>query len=369
MIRTFLQIISEDKKEDREREYQMMIRREKFQREAQAESRREDNEWELNSDCPEEGLKAHALLNWLESNGDVEVLSSDEKAKLSELKQRLNQLEEKKSELGTEGEDIEDIESEIEDIEDEIEELEKKIDVYNIAPSGEYWEGTEFVVLSDDLGDREYVVFTPSEIDEGCKDYLNDYFKSDGLGSIRASFLEHYIDEDKVRDYAEEIYGNDVYQNPDAYLSDSDRDLSRNQIIEIEKLENKIKVAKEFIDSLRELDSERFNDRFKQNKIEETEDLISDLEYDIEQIEEEPDGDYNEDAMSRKVEELVDDSMYNPISFLDNMGEDYKSFVDVDELIEGMIEADGYGHHLNHYDGNADEVEVLGETFWVMRID
>lgn len=369
MIKSFLRIISEDSREDRERDYQMRIRREKLKRESQAESRREDNEWELNSDCPEEGLKAHALLEWLESNADVEVVSSDEKKRLSELKQKLEELQNTQSEMEDKGQDTEDIESEIEDIEEEIQEIENKIDVYNIVPTDEFWEGTKFVVLSDALDDREYAVFTPTEIDESCKDYLKDYFDSEGLGGIRASFLENYLDEEKIKDYAEQIYDNDVNENPDAYLSDSDRELSIQQVILLEKLNNRIQGLIKYMDSIRELDSEKFDSNFKEKKLQEAEDMISDLEYEIGEIEDEPDGDFNEDAIIKKVDELIEDSVSYPIDFLNNMGEDFKDYVDVDELIEGMIEADGYGHHLNSYDGNADEVEILGHDFWVMRID
>jgi hypothetical protein len=33
----------------------------------EAQERREEGEWTLNGDCPDEGLKAHALLNYLVS--------------------------------------------------------------------------------------------------------------------------------------------------------------------------------------------------------------------------------------------------------------------------------------------------------------
>jgi hypothetical protein len=43
--------------------------------------------------------------------------------------------------------------------------------------------------------------------------------------------------------------------------------------------------------------------------------------------------------------------------------------VDKDAFIQGVIDADGYGHTINSYDGNADEIYINDTLFYVMRID
>ena len=93
------------------------------------------------------------------------------------------------------------------------------------------------------------------------------------------------------------------------------------------------------------------------------------MEEEITDIEGDPDGDFPEDLIEQKVNELVDDAMYDPIASLNNFGTEWEQFIDKDDFIQGVIDEDGYGHALNSYDGNADEVQVLDTTFWVMRID
>jgi hypothetical protein len=50
-------------------------------------------------------------------------------------------------------------------------------------------------------------------------------------------------------------------------------------------------------------------------------------------------------------------------------GLEWDRFIDRDEFIKGVVEADGYGQTLNGYDGSADEVKVGDKWFYVMRID
>jgi hypothetical protein len=47
----------------------------------------------------------------------------------------------------------------------------------------------------------------------------------------------------------------------------------------------------------------------------------------------------------------------------------WDDYIDKDGFIEGVIDADGYGHTLNGYDGNADEMKVGDKWYYVMRLD
>jgi hypothetical protein len=47
----------------------------------------------------------------------------------------------------------------------------------------------------------------------------------------------------------------------------------------------------------------------------------------------------------------------------------YDDFINEKELIRGIIDHDGYGQILNHYDGGAWDISVKGKLFYVMRID
>lgn len=51
------------------------------------------------------------------------------------------------------------------------------------------------------------------------------------------------------------------------------------------------------------------------------------------------------------------------------MGFDIENFINKDDLIHGVIDEDGYGSVLNHYDGSVDEIKILKNTYYVMKID
>ena len=70
-----------------------------------------------------------------------------------------------------------------------------------------------------------------------------------------------------------------------------------------------------------------------------------------------------------QIDDLVDDVRRDPEAFLNEHGLDWENFIDKDEFIQGVIDADGYGHTLNGYDGSADEMNVQGNWYYVMRID
>jgi hypothetical protein len=75
----------------------------------------------------------------------------------------------------------------------------------------------------------------------------------------------------------------------------------------------------------------------------------------------------NEYSFLRNDEECI-------LNLIDEYKEDFlkivnQNYVNVDGVIDDIIEADGYGHTLNFYDGNADEVTIQNETYYVMRIN
>jgi hypothetical protein len=42
-------------------------------------------------------------------------------------------------------------------------------------------------------------------------------------------------------------------------------------------------------------------------------------------------------------------------------------FVDVDEVVNTVVNSDGYGNLLSPYDGDYDEFTINGTTYYVMR--
>ena len=66
---------------------------------------------------------------------------------------------------------------------------------------------------------------------------------------------------------------------------------------------------------------------------------------------------------------MADDAAYDPMNFIRELGLELDNFINKRDFIEGVIDADGYGHTLSSYDGNADEVTVEGFTYWVIRLN
>lgn len=318
----------------------------------EAEYRREEREWELGPDTPEEGLKAHALLDWLRDNGDVEVRTPEQTERLNYLKERLEELQNSEEEVD---EDV------INEIENEIDSLEDAIDVYDIIPSGKHYYMTEFEVEA--LSGRRYVVGTRDETRNSAEDAVKSLVDDIGIDAFSPSFAKSHLDTDKIEDEARDYYDQDVYQNPDSYLNeDEDRDLSDRQIQEIAVYNKKIKQAKETIEYLETIEG-------TDSKIEELTEMIDEMESEIIDIEESPQGEFNQEKIEARIEELVSDVSYRPENFLNDFGLDWKDFVDIDALIEDAIDTDGEAHFINNYDGSSDEMEVEGRTFIVMRID
>ena len=90
----------------------------------------------------------------------------------------------------------------------------------------------------------------------------------------------------------------------------------------------------------------------------------------MEDINENPEGEYNEQEIEDTIEGMVEDNMDDIFNLLRGRGYDNSAlldFVDVDAAIEYVIRTDGYGHTLNSYDGTENEYNINGEDYYVMR--
>jgi hypothetical protein len=358
-------------KESAQKERERLVRLETQRREAtmrrESEARREDNEWELGPDCPEVGLKAHALFKFLVESGDVEEMTNEDRNEL----QRINNLIEDLQAQYDSDEDVRtDLLDEISDLEDERDEFESRNDVYDLIPVGTHYDLTQFEVIdSPNVGGRTYAVGDTDEMESSSYEYVEQLIDDIGYRGFNNGFAKGYIDNDAVRSHAEDVFENDVRDNPDSYFEDSDRELSRQQEEKIRMLNDRIEQTKNIIDDLGSRIGLGQDDEKIEEKIEELEILIVEYEEEIEEINENPEGEFPEDLIDDKVSALVDDAVYDTDSYFDNYGIDWEDFIDKDEFIKGVIESDGYGNTLSTYDGNADEVYVQDQTFYVIRID
>lgn len=356
----------ESAKKEKERLQRLEVQRILRGRREEAQERRMDGEWELGPDCPDEGLRAHALLDWLVDNGDVDAITNEDRGEIARIE---NEIERLQNEYDNDEDVRTDLLDEISELEDELSELQSKIDVYNIIPTGSYYDTTEFEVIdSPNVEGRRYAVGDEDEMKSSAYDYVDQLIDDIGYRGFSENFAKDYIDEDDVIRYAEDMFEDDVRENPDIYLSDEDRMLSSDQEEQIERYELKISQIQSMIERLEdEMDGE--NDDDIEEKIDELNSEIDDLNTEIEDVKENPDGDFPDELIEDAVKDRVNEVRRDVLGFMEEFGLNWDDYVNKDDFIEGVIDADGYGHTLNGYDGNADEIKVMDEWYYVMRLD
>ncbi len=356
----------EEAKKERDKIERLRIQRVLQGRREEAQERRLDSDWELGPDCPEVGLKAHALLDWLVSNTDVEVITSEDRSEITRIQNEIDRLQ---SDYDNDEEVRGDLLVEINELEDELIELQSKIDVYNIIPTGEFYDTTEFEVIDSEVEEgNRYAVGDEEEMKSSAYDYVDQLIDDVGYRGFSENFAKDYIDEESVISYAEDLFGDDVRENPDSYIEEEKRMLSGDQEDKIEQFRIKISQIESMIERFEsEMDGD--NDEEMQERIDEMNERIEEINDEITEIEENPEGNFPEDEIETAIENRMIDVKYDVSSFLEDFGLNWEDYINKDEFIEGVIDADGYGHTLNSYDGNADEVKVRDKWFYVMRLD
>jgi hypothetical protein len=353
-------------KKEKERLERLRIQRILEGQRNEAEERRLDGEWELGPDCPEEGLKAHALLNFLDEVGDVEVMTNEDRAEMERIKTEIERLQEEYDN----DEDVRlDLLDEISDLEDELTEYENKIDVYNIIPDGKHYDTTRFIVIDAGLGDREYAVGTESEMESSAYDDIDSLIDDIGYENYtNKNFVMNHIDTDEVVSYFRDFYDDDVRESPESYFAEEDRMLSDKQEDQITLLRKKIERIEMNIERLESEFGGEDDDEI-QIEIDELNDEIEELNEEISDIESSPEGDFPEDKIEEAIEDRLRDVRRDPASYINDFGLNYDNFINRRSFIQDVIDTYGYGHIINGYDGTADEQKVRDEWYYVMRIN
>jgi DNA repair exonuclease SbcCD ATPase subunit len=352
---------------EREKNERLRTQRILQQRREAAEERRLDNWWSLDDTaCPEEGLKAHALLNVLVDNADVDVMTNADRGEIARLENEIQRLQ---TEYDNDEVPRPELLDEISDLEDELDELTKKIDVYNIIPTGAYYDTQEFEVIdSPEVEGRTYAVGDEDEMESSARDYVVQLIDEMGYEGFSKGFISNHIDEDAVIAYAEDLYEQDVRESPESYIDESERLLSKEQEEEIQILKDKISNIKSLIDRL-DSHMDEDNEDEVQERIDGLNENIEEMNDEITEIEDNPDGDYPEDEIEAAIESGVKDVKYDVENFMNEFGLDIENYIDKDSLVQDVVDTDGYGHTLNSYDGTADETYVQDKLYYVMRIN
>jgi predicted nuclease with TOPRIM domain len=330
----------------------------------EAESRREDNDWDLiNPNIDEEGLAANALFDHLVSENKLDEMDEETKELIKNKLERIEELIQQGGGLESDSEERDELYEEIDSIEDEIKELQENYaDVYYIIPTNYKSYGTLYNFEVTGLRNQEYMVGTYDDMYEAAIKNTEELLYDAGLDGINQYIIESNLNRNSIREYIEEFYDNDIRDSPESYFRQDDYELTDEQEERKEELER-------YINEMEDLKTE------KEEELENTEDEDekSKLKKEIEQIEEniekaqdefdsiEPDDEPTEEMIEEKISYLVRRAMDNPIRWLRGVGEDDRInyYVNVRGVAEDIVDHDGIGT-LSSWDGSYDDVYITG---------
>ena len=221
-----------------------------------------------------------------------------------------------------------------------------------------YGNSSVYLWLGSKNFESEYVVYEGDKIYDAAKEQLESQIEESGFDTFREWVWENHIDERYVRDYLYEDFSEYVRQDPEGWHINKELTDQQKRYLEIHQA-----------------NIDRLNQKLEEGGLtdEEVEEIESDI-YDYQQliddINENPEGDYNEQEIEDTIEGMVDDNKDDIFSLLKDRGfdnQDLLDFVDVDAAIDYVIRSDGYGSVLNSYDGTENEYTVNGNDYYVMR--
>jgi len=333
---------------------------------SEAENRRLNDEWKLDSDCPYVGLLAHAVFQYLVE--DQELTKANEEVE-ERKKEILNRIEILNQQYDDDPNVRYDLMDEIGDLEGELEEiLDEYSDVYDIYPTNH--SHYTLPIFACDKVSEEFAVGDQDDFETATKDYWEEYIRSEGIRIFPDKTLKNVIDEDLVISYFEDFYNDDLNNEPEAYFNEDQRELSDEQYQKIERARfniEKVKVQIEKLISILEKTPTGPNYDSLEKRIEKLQDFERESEDFIQEVEENPDGEFPSELIDNKFEELIDDVRYDPRGKLRDWDMELDRFVDEEKLIEYLIESDGT-EVLATQDGNVNEEKVLSNWYYVIKV-
>ena len=254
---------------------------------------------------------------------------------------------------------MESLEEESIDLLNEIERLkEEGTDVYSIIPSTyrSYNNVYNFEVIG--LKGQEYLVGLYDDMYEAAIENTEQLLDDVGTEGLSKSLLENNLDRKQIRDEMEEFYEDDIRENPEIYFNPNDYELTDEQEERKEQLEN-------YIYQMEDLKTE------KKEELENTEDedIITNLEREIEEIEENiekaqdeldsivPDEEPTEEMIEKMVSKMVRGR--DEEDWLEELGRDLKYYVNMRGVAEDIVDIDGIGT-MSGYNSSYEDVYIMG---------
>jgi hypothetical protein len=368
---------------------------------------RQENAWDIDN-TDEEGEMANAAFIYAMDEGLLTGLDEDDKERVDEIKNEISDLEDQQNNLSSEEEEdyvekFDQIQGQIDELQDEWDEIiSGKVDVYDLYPNGGHYHMKRFTSLEEGY---EFAVGTYQMADDSLEQYFEELLESP-KEYFSKDFLEYHVDGDEVASYFEESIRENIYDDPENY--GISKELSRSQegeiwLLEMERWvyenegvrapieyptkvdnntfefddaeENSFQYKREKNDWILYKDGQVvpphqiYDDEDTQEHEDERESRISDIDYEIDEIKENPDGEPNEDEIDNAVENELYDIRRNPVDHLNNYGYDIDNFIDKQRMLKDLIDETDYGNALNGNDGTYDTITFNGTDYIVMKVN
>jgi hypothetical protein len=236
-------------------------------------------------------------------------------------------------------------------------------DKYFIYPVGRgswgYGKRYEWLGGDNQFNPNEYDVYHEGEVDDAARDAVGNMIDDNGINAFSEWVYMDSLDQKEWERWLYDHYEVEIRNEPEHY--DIPLELSTKQQQQHIKLQTTI-------DSLtKQLEQENLTE----SQIEAIELKIEGLKDIINDIEEDPQGDYDESAIENEINGRVDEWKGDIIDFIKSYGYENDfilDFIDLDELTEKIVSSDGYGGILNSYDGDYDTYDINENTYYVMRV-
>lgn len=240
---------------------------------------------------------------------------------------------------------------------------ENEEDKYFIYPngSGSYGVGKQYEWIGgDSLSPTYYDVYTSDELDLAALQYVENLVNDVGMDAFRSWVWEDGVDSEKWEEWLIDFYEETVYDDPEGY--NVEKELSNEQARQVNQMNNTI------ANLTKKLEDPNLSDEEK-NKIKTK---IYGLTNIIEEIAEEPEGDYDDDSIRDTAKSMADEFENDILGFIDHFGFDKKflmDFVDLKKVTETVVNSDGYGQLLSSSGEEAFESNINDTWYFVIPLE
>jgi hypothetical protein len=240
---------------------------------------------------------------------------------------------------------------------------ENEEDKYFIYPNGggNYGYGKQYEWLGGGtLTPSNYDVYTERELEIAAHSAVESMIDDMGINAFSEWVFNDALDREKWNEWLIDFYEESVYEDPEGY--EVEKELSGNQYQQVRQMELTIQGLNKKLQDVNLSDQDRKTIETKINGLDQT----------IEEIKDDPEGDYDDDSVRDIAESMASEYNDDITAFMEAYGFDKKfilDFIDTNELADIVVRSDGYGNLLSSSGEDMFETRVNDKFYYIIPID